>query len=410
MDCSLLLRLRPLSSVSLMSVAPSFAPSLGGGPQFGKSPPIGISKPATAALRSSSIAVKYVWNEENWNVKDPLEPVPLHFPLERTHRVIHGTSSDEVAKRISNCLRILSVDAEYDSKNAKAKCTTGDCCSFRIRLFAGGEGGYPVVVEVQRRNGSASSFMRVCRNILDGAEGAVIPTDVRPARTKSPHFMTKPITSMICLNGVPLCIDLDAELNGNLDKAMVLLRSKQKDTNVLGLENLCHLTDPLKTRHELALKACKAILLEDRCVDIRDEVAVMLQKDSFLPEEFDADSGCNLAHQARHMSLVLLSNTMALTSKDGCLADSVKSVKWFSDFLIPTLLDEIKAFETSSNNAYEAACALTCLASCCDVARRVMEEHSAVGDLRSSYAFGVVRHELLANESERALRALGYGL
>lgn len=401
-----------LRSVSLMSAGPGLdsLPSLGIGPRFGKAPPIGLSKPAPVSQRSSSIAVKYIWNEESWNVRDPLEPVPLHFPLERTHRVIHGTSSEEVAKRISNCLRLLSVDAEYDSKNAKAKCTTADCCSFRIRLFAGGEGGHPVVVEVQRRNGSASSFMRVCRSILDGAEGAVISADATPAMKKCPPFMTKPIASMKCLKGVPLTFDWDTELNASLDKAMGLLRSKQKDVNVLGLEKLCHLTDPLKTRPDLALKACKAILLEDRCVDVRDEVAVVLQKDSFLPEEFDADSGSNLSHQARHMSLVLLSNTMTLTSKDGCLSDAVKSMKWFSDFLIPTLLDEIKAFETSSNNAYEAACALTCLASCCDVARRVMEEHSAVGDLRSSHAFGVVRHELLANESERALRALGYGL
>lgn len=398
------------SSATLLSATPSLdlAP-LHGGPRFGKAPPVGLSKPAPVAHRSPSIAVKYVWNEESWNVRDPLEPVPVDFPLERTHREIHGATADEVAKRIANSLRLLSVEAEYDSEKAKAKCTTGDCVSFRIRLFAGGEGGTPVVVEVQRRKGSATSFMGVCRKILDGAEGAEITADTERARLKSPPFML-PIGNMKCLQGIRVSGDVDAQVNGNLDKSMELLRSKQRDTNILGLENLCHLTDPLKTRPDVALKACKAILLEDRCVDIRDEVAVMLQKDAFLPEEFDEDVGLNLAHQARRMSLVLLSNSMSLASKDGCLVDAVKSVKWFSDFLIPTLLDEIKAFEASSNNAYEAACALTCLATCSDVARRVMEDHAAVYDLRCSHAFGVANHELLANESERALRALGYGV
>lgn len=391
-----------------MSAAPGldFAPLGIGGPRFGKAPPIGLSKPSPIGRRAPSISVKQVWNEESWSVRDPLEPVPVDFPLERTHREIHGATAEVVAKRISNALRLLSVDAEFDSKNAKAKCTTGDCVSFRIRLFAGGEGGLPVVVEIQRRSGSPSSFMRVCRNILDGAEGSAIKAETEPAHKKMPPFVKKPIGGMKCLQGVPVSLDADAQMNSNLDKAMELIRSKQKDTNILGLENLCHLTDPLKTRPDVALKACKAILLEDRCVDIRDEVAVMLQKDTFLPEEFEEDGALNLAQRSRRMSLVLLSNIMILTSKDGCLANAVKSAKWFSDFLIPTLLDEIKAFETSANNAYEAACALTALATCSDVARRVMEENSAVEDLRLAHAFGVANHELLSNESERALKAL----
>jgi len=394
-----------------MTSAPIFDfASLNSGPRFGKAPPLGLTKLAPVARRSSSVSVKYVWNEETWNVRDPLEPVPAHFPLERTHRQIQGATTEEVAKRISNCLRLLSVDAEFDSENAKAKCTTGDCCSFRIRLFAGSEEGFPIVVEVQRRSGSASSFMGVCRKILDGAEGSEIKADLEPARKKTPAFMTKPIGSMKCLMGAPSTFDVDAQTGANLDKAMELLRSKQRDINVLGLENLCQLTDPLKTRPDVAMKACKAILLEERCVDVRDEVAVMLQKDAFLPEELDMDIGLNLGIQARRLSLVLLSNTISLASKDGCLSDAVKSVRWFSDFLIPTLLDEVKSFESSSNNAYEATCALTCLATCSDVARRVIEEHSAVDDLRSSYSFGLVHNELLANESQQSLNALGYGV
>lgn len=380
------------------------------GPKFGKAPPIGISRPAPASRRSASIAVKQVWNEENWKVTDPLEQVPEDFPLERTHREIVGASANEVARRISNALRLLSVDAEYDSENAKAKCTTNDCVSFRIRLFAGGEEGLPVVVEVQRRNGSASSFMRVCRKILDGADGTEIQSETEPARKHVPPCMKFPIGTMKCLQGLPQKVDCDTQVNVDLEKSMELLRSKQKDTNLLGLENLCHLTDPLKTRPDIASKACKAVMLDPKCVDIREEIGVMLQKDAFLPEEFDDEGAISLHHQARHMSLVLLSNTLVLTSKDGCLSAAVKSLKWFSEFLIPSLLDEVKGFESSANNAYEAACGLTSLATCSDIARRLMEENSAVEDLRSAHAYGTLNHELLANECERALAAMGHEL
>jgi len=372
---------------SMRSVAVvSQAPSVQNDSRLGKAPLSKISYP-TPIRRSTSITVKQVWNEENWKLTDPLDRVPIDFPLERTHREIHGVSANDVANRISKALRLLSVDAVYDGEKAKVKCTTCDCVSFRIRLFAGGEDGSPVVVEVQRRNGSASSFMRVCRKILDGAEGSEIEVETNISRKNMPPFMTSPIGAMKCLQGLPNVINPDIRMNAGLEKSIELLRSKQKDTNILGLENLCHLTDPLKTRPDLALKASKAILLDSKCSEIREEIGVMLQKDAFLPEEFDNEGSMNLHHQARRMTLVLLSNVLVLTSKDGCLDDAVKASKWFSEFLIPSLLDEVKGFESSANNSYEAACGLTGLATCSELARRVMEENSAVEDLRSAYFF-----------------------
>jgi hypothetical protein len=382
-------------------------------PLFGKGPPLGSSCPGplsgkTELKRSISvgIAVKQEWNESNWQVSD-LEQVPLDFPLERTHREIRGADSAEVAKRISKTLRLLSVEAEYDGEKAKAKCTTSDMVSFRIRLFAGGDDGLPVVVEVQRRNGPPSSFMRVCRHILDGAEGCEVKAETARANRKMP-FTKGPIGAMKCLQSAIVKSDPEADMNNGLNKSMDLLRSKQKDTNLLGLENLCHLTDPLKTRPDIALKACKAVILEKKCLEIREEVAVMLQKDAFLPEEFDDDDDAtSLVEKSRHLALVLLSNVLLLTSKDGCLTTAVKSDKWFADYLIPSLLDEVKSYETSANNANEAACGLTSLATCSDLARRVIEENSAVKDLQSAYQFGLQNHELLANEAERALNAIG---
>ena len=118
--------------MSSLGPAVDFGSSLGG-PKFGKAPPPGISRPTCTVQRSSSITVKKEWNEDNWKVTDSLEKVPMGFPLERTHREIHGVSSIEVAMRISTALRLLSVDAHYDNENAKVKCITNDCA---IYVFA----------------------------------------------------------------------------------------------------------------------------------------------------------------------------------------------------------------------------------------------------------------------------------
>jgi len=368
---------------------------------FGKAPALGLTPPSLQRSVSAGVAVKKEWNESNWNVRT-LEQVPLGFPLERTHREIFGADANEVATRISSALKKLSVETEYDCEKAKAKCTSMDRVSFRIRLFAGGEGGLPVVVEVQRRNGSASSFMRICRQILDGAEGAEVKCETS-MRKKMPPFMKGPIGNMKCLQSVVAKEDGKVEM-ADLNKSIELLKSKQKDTNMLGLEGLCLLTDPLKTRPDRALNACKEVVLGEQCAFLREELGVILQKDGLLTGE---DAMRPLAKQSRHLALVILSHSLLLTSKDGCLSKATESNKWYSEILIPSLLEEVKSFETSANNAYEAACGLTSLASCSEVAKRVMEENSAVDDLRAAYHFGCENHELLSSEAERTLIALG---
>jgi hypothetical protein len=407
-------------AVSLMSQPATLQFSLGSCTENSKSagstpcstPVLAAIKPLTLTSKSRSIsegvAVKREWNESNWKVSR-LDQVPLNFPLERTRREIQNVPVADIASRISNSLRLLSIEAEYDGEKGKVKCRTSDMVSFRIRLFAGNESTQePVIVEIQRRSGSPSCFMRVCKNILDGAEGIEVQAETVPARKKIPPWMTKtPVSSMKCLVDVQKR-DPHKEANLGISKSLDLLRSKDKDVNVLGLENLCYLTDTLKTRPDMAMISCKAIIVGEHSTEIRDEIGILLQKDTFLPEEFEVNAIKDLFDKCRHLAIVLLTNVLALTSQDGSLADAVQNQKWFAEFLIPSLLDEVKSFKTSSNNAHEAACGLTYLATCSDIARRVMEENAAVEDLQSANQFAVCNHELLASETKRSLKALGY--
>lgn len=72
------------------------------------------------------------------------------------------------------------------------------------------------------------------------------------------------------------------------------------------------------------------------------------------------------------------------------------------------LLDEVKRFEVSSNDGYEAVCGLASLAACSAFAERVMVENSAFNDLQSANQFATYNHYLLEFETRRSLDLLGH--
>lgn len=364
------------------------------------------SRPSNSHL-AKGIAVRGEWKECNWKVS-VLNEVPMAFHLERTRREINKVSTNEVVKRITNALRLLSIEAEFDGENAKAKCKTSDMVGFRIRLFAGeSKTQEPIIVEIQRRSGSPQCFMRISKKILDAAEGVEIQPESIPARKKMPLCMMKtPVHEMKCLENIDID-DPQVKVTTGIIKSLEMLRLKKMDVNVLGIESLCLITDPLKTRPDMAIMACKEILVGQYSSVIREEIEVMLQTDSFL-EEFGTHPFRDLFDKCHHLTLVLLSNVLAMTSQDGCLESAVKNQKWFTNFLIPSLLSEVKSFEVSSNNAYEAACSLTSLATCSDFAKTVMIENSAVDDLQTANQFAMYNHDLLESETRRSLGLLGH--
>mmetsp|Transcript_19189 Transcript_19189/g.44554 ORF Transcript_19189/g.44554 Transcript_19189/m.44554 type:complete len:433 (-) Transcript_19189:167-1465(-) len=344
----------------------------------------------------------------NWNVSI-LNEIPLEFPLERTRREIYKVPVAIVVERITECFRLLSIEANFDSENAKAKCKTSDMVNFRVRLFAGeARKQEPIIVEIQRRSGSPRCFMHVCKKLLDAVDGAKIQSESVPARKNIPSGIIKtPVHKMKCLQNVEKQ-DPIATIKVGINKSLEMLRTKKIDVVILGLENLCFITDPLKTRPDMASMSCRAMIMGNYLVEIRDEIGEMLENDASLLKEFKSHPCKEVLEKCRYLVIVLFTNVLALTSQDGCLEDAVKKQKWFTDFLIPSLVDEVKSFESSSNNAYEAACGLTFLAICSDIARRKMKEKSAVDDLQSAYHFAMCNHDLLASETKTCLNLLGY--
>lgn len=294
----------------------------------------------------------------------------------------------------------MSIQAKFDGKGAKAKCRTTDYVSFRIRLFATLEGGkQPVIVEVQRRSGSCSSFMRIYRAILKAAEGE---QNVSVVEKKTPP---KTIANMACLKDVvnESKSDRDEDARNGLDCAMNLLKKDEKDSIILGLENMCHLTDPQKTDLHVSLHVSKSVIIGDKSNNIREVVALHLRNSPVEPEDDDA---VDLDAQLHSLALNAFSNSLALTSKDGCLADAVKLQEWYSEFLIPALLRDIKNFETSVNDSCTASSCLKSLMTSSPVALNRVQELDGEKALSDAIQYGSRLHDMLAKEAKLCMNLL----
>lgn len=355
---------------------------------FGGRSASGFSRPTVALgikKEWSGLASPSVWDVKGHNLK----LLSLDFPLERTHREIWDDVS-QVAKRISDSLRVLSIETEFDNQKAKAKCRTNDCVCFRIRLYAGSESAEPVIVELQRRNGSAASFMCTCRAILNAAEGKTLV----PKQSLRP-FQTKPINQMKCLQSVSAPV-LMAHANP-LNKVMGMLRSTKRDSNVLGFENLCSLTDPSTTFSVIAFQISREMILND---DLRQEIYAFTEQDV----DFSDDDGLvRHTEQVRNMALTVFANALSVCRMNGCLMKAIEEDKWFVERLIPSLLNELQRFEFFTNSACKAACCVQSLMACSDVSKEVVVAKGGVAIFKQAYDFGTRRHAELASETSKCL-------
>lgn len=378
------------------------AVKLGGLPMLQK--PVGgfgsIQRPTVGLARNkTSFTVTKEWtgvaNSKVWEVKgDELDPVPVDYPLERTHREIECEAS-EVATRISDVLRKLSIETQYNDEKAKAKCKTSDLVKFRIRLYAGGENGHPVVVEVQKRSGSASSFIKSCRAVLNAAEGKQAIREMK----KLP-----PIGAMKCLAGVDDVLpkstpQVDAQ--AGLDKVMELLNTKQHDSVVLGLQNLRCLTDDVTTSPTTAILVSKMVVME-----ASNGVREMLLRFTELEDADEEHDPTGMAAHQRHLSFGVLANALEKCSKDGSLSAAMEQDEWLQSMLLPTLLNCVKNVQRQTNDAYCACLSLISMTSCSEVSIRLLMDSSGMEALQAAQAHGEQFHDLLSASAGKCLNNL----
>jgi len=371
---------------------------------FGKAPPLGIERPRSVS-RAGSVGLKQEWEDPctTWKVsKEDLEPLPEDFPLERTHRFINDVDAAVVASRITESLRAQSIQSKFDTNPPKAKCKTLDFVSFRIRLYAGDECGSPVVVELQRRSGPSSCFMHACRTILNAAEGRSALAE--PPR-QTPPFMKKPIAEMKCLEGVVVSDDETDTATTAIEDCVSMIRSSKRDSNILGLENLVALTDPLKTRPSTALHVAKCVVFGHENTDIREDIGAMIDRDVFSVEDENMALS-NYSDLLRQLALTIFANSLILCTKDGSLSGQDGEQSWFMDNLLPSLVAEVKRAGLDACSATQATSCVNSFVRCSSSGKEYLIDQGVVSALQKANKYGEECNSLLAEETKMCLKLL----
>jgi len=290
-------------------------------------------------------------------------------------------------------LRKLSIETEYNGQKAKAKCRTTDLVKFRIRLYAGGENGQPVVVEVQKRSGSAPSFIKSCRAVLNAAEGKEANCEMK---------MLPPIGAMKCLAGVDLTKStpqVDAQVG--VEKALELLNSKQHDSAVLGLQNLRYLTNDVTTFPTTAILVSKMVVVE-ASNGVRELLLSFMELED-LDEEHDPSG---IAAQKRYLSFGVIANALEKCSKDGSLSVAMAQDEWLQSKLLPALLNCVKNVKRQTSDAYCSCQSLVALTSCSEVAVRWLLNASGIDALQAAQDHGEQCHDLLRASAGKCANVL----
>lgn len=365
----------------------------------------GISLPTATIHKVCSLPVsmyeKKKYSSEQlvdniWDVQS-IPTLPMYYPLERTHIIVCDENVSVVSKRISDCMRSLSIAAVYDSKKAKARAETSCHTKFAIQLFSkSNEIG--VVVEVRRSSGCSLNFYKSCYPILHAASGMQC-TDFDDS------LITKPL-SFLC-NDAPKS---DDDFLVTVEVANNLLKKDRIDANLLGIESLRMLTDTSSTCTETAALVAKMILLgKNGNENIRNIIRSLIENWTLCDED-DLEEGDEL--DQRHLSimrnhaLAIIANILDLLDDQGSLSNIMDEDSWLRETFLPILINELKEAADRPHDAFLSAKCLSVLVKASQKAKEKAIQLDA-GDVTSnSLIVGQRSHEQLANESMRVIKAL----
>ena len=205
----------------------------------------------------------------NW-LPTKLRLVPAFYPLEKSSRFIDDDLSN-VATRISECLRLLSVQAIYNNETATAALLTGENVEMHLSLWRTSGNPDGIAVELQRRQGCSIIFHRYSRHILDAAIGDF---DFEKFADKTDEDIGDPsrrAERLLRTESKKAAATEEENAIIAVEIAHGLLMKDRMDARQLGLESLCLLTDPTKTGTTTAVIASRVVLLGSAQIGDQDQ-------------------------------------------------------------------------------------------------------------------------------------------
>jgi hypothetical protein len=382
----------------------------------------------------------------NWIVNnDNLRRVPNYYPLEKSSRFVSDTTATEIANRISESCRIMSVQALYNGDQATASLRTAEHVDIEISLWQGEAPTYPncVIVEAQRRKGDAVVFHKYCRFLLDAAQGDF---DTRTfARKEQYEYKFNHVANEILEEKESSSSGPSDRENSlfALEIASGLLKKDRMDARQLGMESLCLLTDLSRTGLDTAVLASKVVLMgtiEDDNYDdnelipeelgIREAILSLIQfgrlgeGGEFSSYDSDDEDGFTHPDEERHnnllhnLALAVLSNALEVLQIHSAKIVSKKSkaslTNTFIDEsndvsnkdLLRTLLGDLEQAKDKPHDARLSAKCLKCLFQASQKARRKARNLNAKEIVITALDVGRRTHVKLEEETEKVMTAL----
>jgi len=191
-----------------------------------------------------------------------LRPVPAFYPLEKSSRLVDGELNN-VTARLSECMRLLSVQAIYNNDTATAYLLTPENVEMHLSLWKtnGVSENNSIVVELQRRKGDSIVFHRYSRYILDAAvDDFNSRAHLEAYGADLDVVYSKKVQRLLKLEMGKSSTEQENAIIA-IEIAHGLLMKDRMDARQLGLESLCLLTDPKKTGFSTAVIASHVVLL-----------------------------------------------------------------------------------------------------------------------------------------------------
>jgi len=397
-----------------------------------------MTMPSVASEQTSSAEVK--GSHSNWNVKDDWHRrVPSFYPLEKSSRYVNNTTPSVVSGRISDCCRLLSVQAQFDDMAGTASLITAEHVEIHLSLWSGGGNEEPecIIVEAQRRTGCPIKYHEYIRHLLDAAQGRFDSLNVGTFKIKA---------SVIDRKEKGSSQSNDEKSLSAVEIAAKLIKKDRLDARRLGMESLCFLTDPSRTGVETALVASRAVLFGSAQNDgdedvefladelgVREAILSLVQfgrlsesadcaMDSDSEEENTKmnDEDKNFNDVLHNLALAVLSNALEVLEKyEGNFVSSsdVERSQVTNDFLkeseeishrelIDSLLKVLGQAEAKPHDACLSAQCLRSLLQASKKARRKARDMNAKQIVATALEVGQRTHVKLQTETLSVLREL----
>ena len=334
-----------------------------------------IEKPTPGVICPVPPVPKEVVPKFAWRL-DRVPTLPECHVLESTAVFVPNAVPQVISERISDILRVRSIEAVYDDDKAKVKCVSADGVDFRVRLYRGrGKFNHGIIVEVQRRFGTSLNFHQDTMAILNKAEGKSVPPP--------PPSFGRDTTSS---SSLPLIVsdseeDEQASTDGSSSLSMVekMFEHPAHDTHSLGYQLLTSLTDSSKVGVKTARSVSSKLLEADNAVGSKVLSLVLDRK------------GEDELFKLRTCAFTVLANAMHAVKGD--MSDTP-----LREQLSRVLIDELRDAQENPRLAVQAARCVEML-----LHKNEQEDADMHSALMKANEVGAARHAGLEEQAQKCL-------